>query len=75
MAALARAKKEDKRVLLQFGANCCGWCHKRHKLFDSDADIAAKLKEAYVVVLVGDQQAVATLSKATTTTRSRCSRS
>jgi len=50
--ALAVAKKENKRVLLQFGANWCGWCHKMHKLFQSDADIAAKLKEAYVVVLI-----------------------
>lgn len=50
--ALAMAKKEGKRVLLQFGANWCGWCHKLHKLCQTDADIAAKLKEAYIVVLV-----------------------
>jgi thiol:disulfide interchange protein len=50
--ALAVAKKENKRVVLQFGANWCGWCHKLHKLFQTDADIAAKLKEAYIVVLV-----------------------
>ncbi len=50
--ALALAKKEDKRVLLQFGANWCGWCHKLHKLCQTDTHIAAKLKEAYVVVLV-----------------------
>ena len=50
--ALAVAKKDNKRVLLQFGANWCGWCHKLHKLCESDADIAAKLKSAYVVVLV-----------------------
>ena len=50
--ALALAKKEDKRVLLQFGANWCGWCHKLHKLCQTDTYIAAKLKEAYVVVLV-----------------------
>ena len=50
--ALAVAKKEDKRVLLQFGANWCGWCHRLHKLFQTDEKIAAKLKEAYVVVLV-----------------------
>lgn len=49
---LAVAKKENKRVLLQFGANWCGWCHKLHRLFQSDTDIAAKLKEAYVVVMV-----------------------
>ncbi len=50
--ALLLAKKEDKRVLLQFGANWCGWCHKLHKLFQSDKDIAARLKEGFVVVLV-----------------------
>jgi len=51
-AALTLAQKEHKRVLLQFGANWCGWCHKLHKLCETDAAIAAKLKAAYVVVLV-----------------------
>ena len=50
--ALTRAKQEHKRVLLQFGANWCGWCHRLHSLFQSDAAIAAKLKQSYVVVLV-----------------------
>jgi thiol:disulfide interchange protein len=50
--ALVVAKKENKRVLLQFGANWCGWCHRLHKLFQTDAKIAAELNEAYVVVLV-----------------------
>ena len=50
--ALAVAGKEHKRVLLQFGANWCGWCHKLHKLFQADEQIAARLKESYVVVLV-----------------------
>jgi thiol:disulfide interchange protein len=50
--ALALAKKEKKLVLLQFGANWCGWCHKLHKLFESDKAIAAKLKAGFVVVLV-----------------------
>ena len=50
--ALAVAKTENKRVLLQFGANWCGWCHKLHKLCETDKEIAAKLKESYVVVLV-----------------------
>ncbi len=50
--ALVVAKKENKRVLLQFGANWCGWCHKLHKLFQEDAKISSKLKEAYVVVVV-----------------------
>jgi thiol-disulfide isomerase/thioredoxin len=50
--ALAVAKKENKRVLLQFGANWCGWCHKLHELCQTDAEIAAKLKKSFVVVLV-----------------------
>lgn len=50
--ALAKAKQENKQVLLQFGANWCGWCHKLHDLCKNDASIAAALKESYVVVLV-----------------------
>jgi thioredoxin-related protein len=50
--ALAVAKKENKRVLLQFGANWCGWCHKLHKLCQTDPDIAAKLKDSFNVVWV-----------------------
>ena len=49
---LLRARKENKRVLLMFGANWCGWCHRLHKLFESDAQIAAKLKQDFVVVMI-----------------------
>jgi len=51
-AALALAGKYGKRVLLQFGANWCGWCHKLHALCETDNDIAARLKSDYVVVLI-----------------------
>jgi thiol:disulfide interchange protein len=50
--ALVIAKREHKHVLLQFGANWCGWCHRLHKLFESDKGIAGKLKNDFVVVLV-----------------------
>ena len=50
--ALTQAKVENKRVLLMFGANWCGWCHRLHRLFESDAKIAAKLKQGFVVVLI-----------------------
>jgi thiol:disulfide interchange protein len=50
--ALAVAKKENKHVLLQFGANWCSWCHKLHNLFETDPAIAQKLKQSYIVVLV-----------------------
>lgn len=51
-SALVSARKEGKRVLLQFGANWCVWCVRLHALFASDERIAARLKESYVVVLI-----------------------
>jgi thioredoxin-related protein len=50
--ATAAARQGNKRVLLQFGANWCGWCHKLHKLFDSDQPIRETLKGSYVVALI-----------------------
>ena len=50
--ALAVAKKEHKHVLLQFGANWCGWCHKLHKVFETNKAVAAKLKSGFVIVMV-----------------------
>ena len=50
--AVAKANKEGKRVLLQFGANWCPWCHRLHDLFKSDEGIAAALKRDYVVLLI-----------------------
>jgi len=49
-AALAEAKRDHKRVLLQFGANWCGWCHKLNGLFKSNKDIANTLLYEYTVV-------------------------
>ena len=51
-AALARAKVENRRVLIQWGANWCGWCHWLHDLFAKNSDIARKLLYEYDVVLV-----------------------
>lgn len=50
--ALVVAKKDGKHVLLQFGANWCGWCHRLHTLFDTDKGIGEELKNNYVVVLI-----------------------
>jgi thiol:disulfide interchange protein len=50
--ALEAAKKENKRVLLQFGANWCIWCHRLHNLCQTNSDISAKLRDAYIVVLI-----------------------
>ncbi len=50
--ALAIAAKEHKRVLLQFGANWCIWCHRLHHTCETDPAVAEMLKSHYVVVLV-----------------------
>jgi thiol:disulfide interchange protein len=50
--ALALAGQDGKRVLLQFGANWCPWCHKLHTLFEKDKSIKEQLKSDYVVVLI-----------------------
>lgn len=51
-AALKLAKKENRRVLIQWGANWCGWCHLLHDKFAKDAKIAKTLRYEYDVVLV-----------------------
>ncbi len=48
--ALVKAKKENLRVLVQWGGNWCGWCTRLHGLYKSDKDIAKKLLYEYVVV-------------------------
>ncbi|HEY3855876.1 MAG TPA: thioredoxin family protein [Verrucomicrobiae bacterium] len=50
--ALGTATKEHKRVILIFGANDCGWCHKLHSFFLADKSIAAVLHHDFVVVLI-----------------------
>src|ERR1051326_4877964 len=55
-AALKTAKTENKNVLLQFGANWCGWCHRLHGLLKDNAEIARTLKDNYVVVLLDVDQ-------------------
>ncbi|HKB17269.1 MAG TPA: thioredoxin family protein [Planctomycetota bacterium] len=51
-AALARAKAENKRVLLVFGANWCSWCRKLDGLFREDPEVARVLLYEYEKVLV-----------------------
>ena len=44
------AKVEKKRLLIVFGANWCGWCHKLHEIFEKNEAIAKELKQHFVVV-------------------------
>lgn len=51
-AALDRASYDNKRVLVKFGGNWCGWCFKLHDLFHQNREIAALLRAEYELVLV-----------------------
>jgi thiol:disulfide interchange protein len=50
--ALKVAQAENKRVILKFGANWCGWCHKLSGLLKTNAELAKIVKDNYVVVLI-----------------------
>jgi thioredoxin-related protein len=50
--ATERAKRDSKRVLVMFGGDWCGWCHKLHELFASDAEIHGILANDYELVMV-----------------------
>jgi uncharacterized protein YyaL (SSP411 family) len=51
-AALAKAKKENRRVLIQWGGNWCSWCIKLDALMKSDPTLSKKLIYEYDVVHV-----------------------
>ncbi|MFN0006889.1 MAG: thioredoxin family protein [Planctomycetota bacterium] len=51
-AALARAKKENRRVLVEWGANWCVWCRTLHSLCRNDEGIRKELQYEYDVVLL-----------------------
>src|SRR5690606_9625154 len=50
--ALAKAKKENRRVLIQWGANWCGWCNQLHDHMRADPEIRRKLLYEYDLVHV-----------------------
>jgi thioredoxin-related protein len=50
--AVERAKHDDKRVLLMFGGDWCGWCHKLHDLFKTDRETAQILFNEYELVTI-----------------------
>ncbi len=54
--AIVTARADHRHILLQFGANWCGWCWKLHRLFESDGPVRAELSTNYVVVLIDVNQ-------------------
>ncbi|MFH0945948.1 MAG: thioredoxin family protein [Planctomycetota bacterium] len=51
-AALENARLHNRRVLIQWGANWCGWCHRLHDLFEQDRAVHAELIREYDLVLL-----------------------
>jgi thiol:disulfide interchange protein len=51
-AAVRQAQPGGKRILLEVGGEWCPWCHVLHELVTTDEEIAAKLRDGFVVVKV-----------------------
>ncbi len=51
-AASTRAERSNKRVLLMFGGDWCGWCHKLHDLFAQNAEIRRLRSYEYELVMI-----------------------
>lgn len=50
--ATAAARRDHSRVLVMFGFNTCGWCHKLHALLADNPDLRALVRDEYVLVMV-----------------------
>jgi thioredoxin-related protein len=51
-AALARASKEGKNVLMDVGGEWCSWCHRMDRFLADNSDLGALLAKNYVLVKV-----------------------
>jgi len=50
--AVARAQKENKHILLIFGANWCPWCRRLHQVFAEAPAVRAQLRDNFMLVHV-----------------------
>lgn len=50
--AVARAARDNKRVLVMFGGNWCGWCHLLHEKIKTTAALSKLIRYEYEWVLV-----------------------
>ncbi|MCC6873887.1 MAG: thioredoxin family protein [Sandaracinaceae bacterium] len=51
-AAVARARRDGKRVLVVFGANWCSWCRRLEHVLQNDPGVSGELARSYHVVHV-----------------------
>ena len=54
--ALAKAKTEDKPILLSIGYSACHWCHVMERESFEDADIARQMNDAFVSIKVDREE-------------------
>jgi thioredoxin-related protein len=54
--ATARAKKENKHVLIQFGGNWCPWCIRFHQMANGAQPIDSLIKADYVYTMANVPQ-------------------
>lgn len=54
--ALVRANLAHKRILLQFGANWCVWCHRLHDILNSDSKLKSLIRNEFEFVLIDVDQ-------------------
>lgn len=50
--AMVIARRDNKNILLQFGANWCPWCFKMHDVLKKDKAVSRKMLDEYVLVLI-----------------------
>lgn len=53
-AALRRAQRDHKHVLIEWGGNWCGWCYKLHDVFTQNETIRPLVYEEFELVLVDE---------------------
>lgn len=51
-AAVAEAKKTNRRVYVDVGGEWCIWCHRLDNFYETHSDLMKKLRKNYVVVKV-----------------------
>jgi thioredoxin-related protein len=51
-AAIAEAKRTDRRVILDVGGEWCIWCHKLDAFYENNPDVKEFLNQHYVVMKV-----------------------
>jgi len=51
-AALARARRDNRRVIVQWGANWCRWCKLLQELFTTDPKVRRQILYEYEIVRI-----------------------